>query len=87
MFTAQADRRALTPRERDIALLLAQGCQLAQVALALGISERIAERHVSAISAKLGVRPKVRRRRPVCTGSLRASSRFAGSPRSRWTWD
>jgi len=56
MAAAQAGRRALTRRERDVALLLAQGCQPAQVAIALGISERIVKRHISAISGKLGVR-------------------------------
>ncbi len=53
MAAAQAGRRALTRRERDVALLLAQGCQPAQVAIALGISARTVKRHVSAINAKL----------------------------------
>lgn len=60
MAAAQAGRRALTRRERDVALLLAQGCQPAQVAIALGVNTRIVERHISAISAKLGVRSRGR---------------------------
>ena len=58
MLVARVGRRALTRRERDVALLLAQGCQPAQVAIALGISERIVKRHISAITRKLGVRSR-----------------------------
>ncbi len=77
MATARAGRRALTRRERDVALLLAQGCKPAQVAIALGISERIVERHVLAINAKLGVRPSGQswRRR---LGKVMAKSTGAG---------
>ena len=58
MLVARVGRRALTRRERDVALLLAQGCQPAQVAIALGINTRVVQRHISAIRAKLGVRSR-----------------------------
>lgn len=53
-------KRALTPRERDVALLLAQGCQEWQVAIALGVSQRTVKRYVRAIRVKLHVAADVR---------------------------
>ena len=45
---------ALTPREREVLDLLAQGLSNRRVAERLGISERTAKFHVNAILAKLG---------------------------------
>jgi DNA-binding NarL/FixJ family response regulator len=57
----QADRRptppdsALTGRERDVIVLVAQGCTNLQIARHLGVTERTARSHVSNILAKLGL--------------------------------
>lgn len=46
---------ALTPRERDVLALVADGCANREIADALLISERTARTHVSNVLAKLGV--------------------------------
>jgi DNA-binding CsgD family transcriptional regulator len=48
----------LTPRERDVAQLLAEGCTNAQVASRLGIATKTAAVHVSNILAKLGMQSR-----------------------------
>ena len=55
-------RRAepLTPREREVAALIAQGLSNRQVAEALVITELTAETHVRNILGKLGVRSRAR---------------------------
>jgi ATP/maltotriose-dependent transcriptional regulator MalT len=55
--TAPADGRlaALTPREREVATLVADGLTNAQIAAHLKLSERTVEKHVSSGLAKLGV--------------------------------
>jgi DNA-binding NarL/FixJ family response regulator len=45
---------SLTPREREVLDLLAQGLTNRQIAERLGISEHTAKFHVAAVSAKLG---------------------------------
>jgi len=45
----------LTPREREVLTLVAQGASNRQIAQTLGVSERTARTHVSAILAKLGL--------------------------------
>jgi DNA-binding NarL/FixJ family response regulator len=57
LSTREAARRAfggLTAREREVALLLAEGKTSRQIANALVVSERTAEVHVSNILRKLG---------------------------------
>lgn len=49
----------LTPREREIAELVAGGRSNKQVATALFVSEKTVERHLSAIYARLGIRSRV----------------------------
>lgn len=44
----------LTPREREVVRMLAQGLQNKEIALELSISERTVKFHVSSILAKLG---------------------------------
>jgi DNA-binding NarL/FixJ family response regulator len=44
----------LTPREREVVAMLAQGLQNKEIALQLSISERTVKFHVSSILAKLG---------------------------------
>ena len=56
---AGARDEALTPRERDIADLVAQGRSNKQVAAALFLSEKTIEHNLSRIYAKLGVRSRV----------------------------
>ena len=51
---AQADGEALTPREREVMQLLAEGLANKVIAGRLGISERTAKFHVNAILGKLG---------------------------------
>jgi non-specific serine/threonine protein kinase len=47
---------ALTPREREVAALIAEGFSNRQIATRLVISERTAESHVERIMGKLAVR-------------------------------
>ena len=51
---------ALTPRERAVAVRIAQGASNRAIGTALGISERTVERHVAKIFAKLGVSSRAR---------------------------
>src|SRR6516225_3719795 len=53
-----ADRRSLTPREREVAELVAGGLSNRQIAERLVISERTAEAHVEHIRAKLDCRSR-----------------------------
>ncbi|UQX86942.1 LuxR C-terminal-related transcriptional regulator [Jatrophihabitans telluris] len=46
---------ALTGREREVALLIAEGCSNRTVARSLGISDRTAENHVANLLRKLGL--------------------------------
>jgi DNA-binding NarL/FixJ family response regulator len=48
---------ALTPRERDVLSLLAQGRSNAAIASALFISSKVVEKHVASIFDKLGLAP------------------------------
>jgi ATP/maltotriose-dependent transcriptional regulator MalT len=53
------DRLArLTPREREVATLVAAGSTNAQIAARLQLSERTVEKHVSSALAKLGLRSR-----------------------------
>src|SRR6516165_1598199 len=56
--SAPADRRLLTPREREVAELVAAGLSNRQIAERLVISERTAEAHVEHIRAKLECRSR-----------------------------
>ena len=46
---------ALSPRERELAALIAEGLDNAQIAARLGISEKTVRNHVTKVFAKLGV--------------------------------
>jgi DNA-binding NarL/FixJ family response regulator len=48
---------ALTPREREVLVLMAEGRTTAAMAGALGVSERAVEKHVTAIFSKLDLPP------------------------------
>ncbi|MFF9040562.1 ATP-binding protein [Streptomyces sp. NPDC014892] len=50
----------LTPRERDVAALVAEGLSNRQIAAALGLSPRTADRHVENILGKLGFASRAR---------------------------
>lgn len=50
---------SLTPREREIADLLSEGCSTSAIATTLTISERTVHTHVSNILSKLGVRTRI----------------------------
>jgi non-specific serine/threonine protein kinase len=57
---AAADGTArLTPREQEIAPLIARGLTNRQIAAQLGIAERTADTHVENILDKLGLRSRV----------------------------
>jgi non-specific serine/threonine protein kinase len=55
-----ADESPLTPREREIAGLVAQGLSNRQIAEALAISEKTAESHLSHILSKLELPSRAR---------------------------
>ncbi len=46
---------ALSPREREVAVLVGQGRTNAQIAAQLHLSERTVEKHVSSLLGKLGL--------------------------------
>ncbi len=56
---------ALTPREREVLGLMAEGRTNAAMAAALGVSERAVEKHVTAIFSKLDLPPDVADHRRV----------------------
>ena len=51
---------ALTPRERDLVELIAQGRDNAQIAARLGLSEKTVRNHITSIFAKLEVDNRAR---------------------------
>jgi DNA-binding NarL/FixJ family response regulator len=51
--------RPLTPREREIVVLVAQGRSGQEIARELTISPKTVERHLANVRAKLGVRDRV----------------------------
>jgi pimeloyl-ACP methyl ester carboxylesterase len=50
--------QALTPRQREVAELVSEGCTNREIANRLGIDERSAEGHVERIRLRLGVRSR-----------------------------
>jgi DNA-binding CsgD family transcriptional regulator len=56
---AGLDRSRLTPREVEVALLLARGLQTKEVAHRLGISFHTARHHIESAYTKLGVSNRV----------------------------
>jgi DNA-binding NarL/FixJ family response regulator len=56
---------ALTPREREVLGLMAEGRSNSAMARALGVSERAVEKHVTAIFSKLDLPPAVEDHRRV----------------------
>ena len=53
--TPKPSRPELTPREREVVALVAQGRTNQQIATRLGVTERTARTHLSNILAKLGL--------------------------------
>ena len=50
--------RELTPRQREVAGLVSEGCTNREIATRLGIDERSAEGHVERILLRLGFRSR-----------------------------
>lgn len=65
----------LTPRELEVARLVAQGLTNRQLAVRLGISERTAENHLDHIFSKLGVTSRAQVAAWVATSAVSASLR------------
>jgi DNA-binding NarL/FixJ family response regulator len=61
-LSRSAQNRAflLTPRERQVFVLLGQGATNRQIGAALGVSPRTIEKHVEHILGKLGVENRTR---------------------------
>ena len=57
MNSAQAPLQSLTPRERDVLALMAEGHTNAGIARRLWVSDRTVETHVANILSKLGLEP------------------------------
>ncbi|WP_242894069.1 LuxR C-terminal-related transcriptional regulator [Actinomadura litoris] len=57
MTTRSDPLQALTPREREVLGLMAQGLDNATIATALVITERSVSKHIGAVFAKLGLPP------------------------------
>jgi len=55
---AQFAAGLLSPRERDVALLVSEGFTNAAIGVRLGVSAKTVEKHVAAIFAKLDVRSR-----------------------------
>lgn len=55
---APTPSRRLSPREEDVARLVADGLTNREIASRLGIAERTVESHLDSIRAKLGVRTR-----------------------------
>ena len=53
--TAQPDAADLTPREREVLILIARGRSNKRIALELGVAEKTVKTHVGHVLAKLGV--------------------------------
>jgi DNA-binding CsgD family transcriptional regulator len=68
----------LTGREREVALLIAQGASNRQIADALVIGERTAEAHVSNMLSKLGLSTRVQLAAWAVARGLGAESQLAG---------
>lgn len=62
------DRFGLTPREAEVALLLAKRMSSKEISQRLGISVHTARRHTERILAKLGVRSRNEVRERLLTG-------------------
>ncbi|MEV5443358.1 helix-turn-helix transcriptional regulator, partial [Streptomyces sp. NPDC052644] len=76
---AARDAGVLTPREREVAALVARGLSNREVAERLVISKRTADAHVEHILAKLGVRS--RKQIPPPHDEPPVSGPAAGEPR------
>jgi DNA-binding NarL/FixJ family response regulator len=63
--SAQQPLTALTPRERDVLSLMAQGHTNAGIARRLSLSERTVETHIASLLTKLGIEPTTDRHRRV----------------------
>ncbi|WP_182434983.1 LuxR C-terminal-related transcriptional regulator [Nocardia seriolae] len=58
-FTGAPELAALTPREHQVLILIAQARTNPEIAAALGVGEQTIKTHVSNVLAKLGVRDRV----------------------------
>jgi non-specific serine/threonine protein kinase len=79
---ASTPNAPLTPREQQVARLIADGLTNRQIAAALGIAERTADTHVARLLAKLGVHTRTAAAAAIHTGLAPAdTSARSTSPR------
>jgi DNA-binding NarL/FixJ family response regulator len=69
----------LSPREREVLALMAEGLSNAAVRSRLCVSEKTLESHVSSIFLKLGLTPCEHEHRRVCAVLLWLRSPFSGA--------
>ena len=70
---------ALTPREREVLVLVAEGRSNREIATALTISERTVQTHIRSILAKLGLRSRTQAALVAVREGLSTSARWASA--------
>ena len=64
----------LSPRQREVALLVSQGLSNAEIAAGIGISQSTTIHHLGVVFGKLRVRNRAELTRFICEGGLDAGT-------------